>query len=132
MTRFDGQQVGAVFGFVSMTLSSLSNKKLLGIVFDTKAQTFRHKLYAAYKANRPPPAELPFNSSLPKKLVVLGWPIIERAGFEADDLMASYAHHLHGSKTATVLVSDKDLMQVVSDHTRMLDLLKDHLDEKLF
>ena len=124
-----GVQVGAVYGFASMILKTINtyNINYLGVVFDSKTPTFRHALYAAYKANRPtPPPELSIQFGLVREAcTAFGLPVIQQDGLEADDLMATYAHHLATKNRKTTFVSsDKDLMQLVSAHINMLDLVK--------
>lgn len=124
-----GVQIGAVYGFLSMVLKTInsSNINYLGIVFDSKTATFRHALYPAYKANRPPPPpELSTQFGLVKDAcIAFGLPIIQEDGLEADDLMATYAYHMaQENKRTTFISSDKDLMQLISPHINMLDPVK--------
>ena len=96
---------------------------LIGVVFDHPGPTFRDDLYAEYKANRPKtPDELIVQSELARQLVdSLGLPLIERAGLEADDLLAALA--LEAAKRGhrvTVVSSDKDLLQILRDGVTVL------------
>ena len=95
LTTSQGVPTGAVFGFVQMLLKVMKDARpqYLAVVYDAKGPTFRHQLYPAYKANRPPldPA-LKTQLPLVRQLVTaLGLPAVEMEGFEADDLMASLA-----------------------------------------
>jgi DNA polymerase-1 len=124
-----GVQVGAVYGFLSMILKIINanNINYLGVVFDSKAPTFRHTLYSAYKANRPPPPpELSIQFGMVKDAcIAFDLPVIQKDGLEADDLMATYAHHMaQENRHTTFISSDKDLMQLISPHINMLDPVK--------
>ncbi len=100
----------------------------LAVIFDKSGKTFRNDIYPQYKANRPPaPEDLVPQFGLIKQAVrAFGVPSIEQEGFEADDLIATYA--LQAEKigaTVRIVSSDKDLMQLVSDHIAMYDSMKD-------
>ena len=123
------EPVGAVYGFVSMLLTLLQghHPTKLGIVFDVSRATFRQTLYPDYKINRlAPPPELVSQFALVREACqAFGLPILERPGFEADDLIASYVADAATSNTPVTLVSsDKDLMQLISPLTRMWDPMK--------
>ena len=114
-----GFATNAIYGFLT-TLKKLNDKegiKYLGIVFDTKAPTFRHKMYSAYKANRKPmPEDLVTQVPVLKKVLrALNTPCFEKPGFEADDILGSLAGLAEKKGIHTVIVSsDKDLFQLVN------------------
>ncbi len=129
-TRPDGTPVGAVFGFCSMLLKFLANPELskcVVVVFDAGRETFRHTLYADYKANRPPAPEdlIPQFPLFREACLAFNLPVVEKVGFEADDVIATYAEQAKTKGCEVVIVSaDKDLMQLIDDHVTMIDPLK--------
>ncbi|MDR3519003.1 MAG: DNA polymerase I [Azospirillaceae bacterium] len=129
MTRADGTPVNAVLGFTNMLLRLLADLKAqaVAVVFDAKRENFRNRIYPAYKANRPPaPEELVPQFALIREAVeAFCLPSIELEGYEADDLIATYARlGREAGRAVTIVSSDKDLMQLVCDGVRMLDPLK--------
>ncbi|MSO88703.1 MAG: DNA polymerase I [Rhodospirillaceae bacterium] len=128
-TRSDGTPTGAVYGFVNMLLKLLTDTAAnhLAVIFDAGQRSFRNDIYAGYKANRPEvPAELVPQFALVREATrALNLPAIEEAGFEADDLIASYARAAEkAGADVTIVSSDKDLMQLVGDRIAMLDPIK--------
>jgi DNA polymerase-1 len=129
MSRPDGTPVNAVFGFTSMLFRLMQDRPGddLVVVFDAGRTTFRNDLYDKYKANRaePPPELVPQFALVREAARAFGLPVAEVAGFEADDLMASYAK-LAGAaaEPVTIVSSDKDLMQLVGDGVEMWDPMK--------
>ncbi len=128
-TRADGTPTGAVYGFVNMLLKLLTDTDAnrLAVIFDAGQRSFRNDIYAGYKANRPEvPAELVPQFALVREATrALNLPAIEEAGFEADDLIASYARAAErAGADVTIVSSDKDLMQLVGDRIAMLDPIK--------
>ena len=125
-----GLPTNAAFGFTSMLLKVLRDHKPDGVavVFDTKRPTFRHKLYADYKANRPTmPDDLAAQIPYIKKIVEgFRIPTLEKEGFEADDLIGTIAKKAEKDGLEVVIVSgDKDLLQLVSEKVTALDTMKD-------
>src|ERR1700686_3897574 len=132
--KSDGLQVNAVLGFCNMLWKLLremppdNRPTHLAIVFDKSEITFRNKLYPDYKAHRPPaPDELIPQFPLIREAVrAFDLPCLEQAGFEADDLIATYVREAcERGATATIVSSDKDLMQLVTDCVTMYDTMKD-------
>jgi DNA polymerase-1 len=129
MTRPDGTPVNAVYGFTTMLMKLLLDNKCshLAVIFDAGRETFRNKIYPEYKAHRPePPEELIPQFGLIRDAVrAFGVPSIEIPGYEADDLIATYAK-LAAAEGVEVVIwsSDKDLMQLVRDGVSMMDPLK--------
>ena len=132
--KSDGLQLNAVFGFCNMLWKLLRDMKPdekpthLAVVFDKSEKTFRTKMYPDYKAHRPdPPDDLRPQFGLIRDAVhAFGLPCLEQDGFEADDLIATYVRQAgEAGATATIVSSDKDLMQLVNDGVVMLDTMKD-------
>jgi DNA polymerase I len=132
--KSDGLQVNAVLGFCNMLWKLLrdmppdNRPTHLAIIFDKSEITFRNKLYPDYKAHRPPaPDELIPQFALIREAVrAFDLPCLEQAGFEADDLIATYSREAGArGATATIVSSDKDLMQLVTDKVTMFDTMKD-------
>ncbi|NRA86645.1 MAG: DNA polymerase I [Rhizobiales bacterium] len=134
--KSDGMPIGAVSGFCNMLWKLIQNARTpegpshLAVIFDAKGKTFRNEIYKEYKAHRPPaPEDLVPQFPIIKELVrAFHVPSIEKVGFEADDIMATYAKHAvaEGMKV-TLVTSDKDLMQLVNDDVDMLDTMKNKL-----
>jgi DNA polymerase-1 len=100
----------------------------LAVVFDHSEATFRNKLYADYKAQRPEPPEdlIPQFPLVRKAAIAFGQPALEMPGFEADDLIATYSRQAAAKGARVSIVSaDKDLMQLVNDQICLLDTVKD-------
>ena len=132
--KSDGLQINAVLGFCNMLWKLLNEMKPeerpthLAVIFDKSGKTFRTDFYPEYKAQRPDvPADLIPQFPLIREAVrAFDIPCLEQAGFEADDLIATYARLACEAKaTATIVSSDKDLMQLVNDCVTMYDTMKD-------
>src|SRR5215470_350023 len=132
--RSDGLQLNAVYGFCGMLLKLLRDMKPeerpthLAVVFDKSEKTFRTEMYPDYKAHRPdPPDDLRPQFPLIREAVrAFDLPCLEQQGFEADDLIATYAREAcEVGATVTIVSSDKDLMQLVNDCVIMYDTMKD-------
>ncbi len=129
MTRPDGTPVNAVYGFTNMLMKLIGDTDAdhVAVVFDTARRTFRNDLYPDYKANRPaPPEELIPQFALVREATrALNVATVEMAGYEADDLLATYARLAReAGAEVTIVSSDKDLMQLVGDGVTMLDAMK--------
>src|SRR5262245_36351329 len=132
--KSDGLQVNAVLGFCNMLWKLLRDMKPeerpthLAVVFDKSERTFRTEMYPDYKAHRPdPPDDLRQQFGFIREAVhAFDIPCLEQQGFEADDLIATYVREAcaAGAK-ATIVASDKDLMQLVTDCVVMYDTMKD-------
>jgi len=132
--KSDGLQVNAVLGFCNMLWKLLrdmppdNRPTHLAIVFDKSEVTFRNKLYPDYKAHRPPAPDdlIPQFALIREAVRAFDLPCLEQAGFEADDLIATYAREAgECGATTTIVSSDKDLMQLVTDKVTMYDTMKD-------
>ncbi|PKQ09862.1 MAG: DNA polymerase I [Alphaproteobacteria bacterium HGW-Alphaproteobacteria-12] len=131
--KSDGMPVGAVAGFCNMLYKLIEDTKdefdptHLAVIFDASSKTFRNDIYPEYKANRTePPEDLRPQFSLVRDATrAFGVPCIEKLGYEADDLIATYARLAHeAGARVTIVSSDKDLMQLVNDNVDMLDTMK--------
>src|SRR5690348_13357735 len=132
--KSDGLQVNAVLGFCNMLWKLLAEMKPdekpthLAVVFDKSEKTFRTDFYPEYKAHRPDlPEDLRPQFPLIRDAVrAFEIPCLEQAGYEADDLIATYARLACEAKaTTTIVSSDKDLMQLVGNGVIMYDTMKD-------
>ncbi|MGC1466319.1 MAG: DNA polymerase I [Pseudolabrys sp.] len=131
--KSDGLQVNAVLGFCNMLWKLLAEMKdpkptHLAVVFDKSEKTFRTDFYPEYKAHRPdaPDDLIPQFPLIRDAVRAFEIPCLEQAGFEADDLIATYARlACEVQATATIVSSDKDLMQLVNDCVLMYDTMKD-------
>ena len=129
MTNPDGVPVNAVFGFSKMLAKLLSDAgtSRFAVIFDTARVSFRNEIFPDYKANRSePPEELVPQFALIREATrAFNVPCIELPGFEADDLIATFARMAREEGHEVVIVSsDKDLMQLVGDRVSMLDPAK--------
>jgi len=129
----DGLPVGAVHGFCGMLwkllreTGELAPPTHMAVIFDYSARTFRSDLFDGYKANRPePPGDLIPQFPLVRDAVrAFNVACIEKEGYEADDLIATYAvQALDAGADVTIVSSDKDLMQIVSPGIIMYDTMK--------
>ena len=129
MTRPDGTPVNAVYGFTNMLIKLLADTESedVAVIFDTARKTFRNDIYPDYKANRPPPPEelIPQFDLIREATRAFNVPCIELAGYEADDLIATYARLARErGQEVTIVSSDKDMMQLVGEGVTMLDPVK--------
>ena len=129
MTRPDGTPVNAVFGFCNMLLKLMDDAEAdaMAVIFDAGRRSFRNDIYPEYKAHRPPAPEdlVPQFALIREATRAFGQPSIELEGYEADDLIATYARLAREAGWQVVIVSsDKDLMQLVRPGVEMLDPMK--------
>ncbi len=129
MTRPDGTPVNAVYGFTTMLMRLVEDTDAdrIAVVFDVARTTFRNDIYADYKANRPdPPPELVPQFALIREAVrALNLQVAELPGYEADDIIATYARQAAGlGAEVTIISSDKDLMQLVDERISLFDPVK--------
>jgi DNA polymerase-1 len=138
LTNPNGVPVGAVYGYTTMLwklakdLNDAEEPTHLAIILDHSSQSFRNEIYDQYKANRPePPEDLRPQFPLIRDATrAFSLPCIEMEGFEADDLIASYAEAaVREGWDVTIVSSDKDLMQLVREPAEgprvdMLDTMK--------
>ncbi len=131
--RKDGMPVGAVAGFCNMlnrlleTAQSDGAVSHLAVIFDHARRTFRHDIYPEYKANREAPPEdlIPQFGAIRDAVRAFNVPAIEKEGFEADDVIATFARIAREHDAEVVIVSsDKDLMQLIRPGVTMLDPIR--------
>ena len=134
--KSDGLPTGAVSGFCSMLFKLLEDSRSddsihrpthFAVIFDSARKNFRNDIYSEYKANRSEAPEdlVPQFEYIRKSVEAFNLPSIELSNYEADDLIATYTKQIIkvGAKV-TVISSDKDLMQLVSDKVRLYDPMK--------
>ena len=125
LTNAAGQNISALFGFFRNLHAVFEHYKpqLLIAAFDSKTLTFRHKMYAEYKAtrNKTPEdlhAQVPWIEDI---LNALGVPVLQCDGYEADDIIATVTKKcVESGRTCRILSGDKDLMQLVDANTQIL------------
>lgn len=130
LSNSKGLPTNAVFGFTKMLLKLIKEKapEYVVIFFDAKGPTFRHKIFEAYKANRPPMPEdlsvqIPYIKDITSGFNITG---IEMPGFEADDLMGTFARMAEEAGFfVTMITGDKDFTQLVTDRVTIWDPMKD-------
>jgi DNA polymerase-1 len=129
LTNPEGQPVGAVLGFTNMLQKMLTDLQApyIAVIFDAAKANFRNDIYDEYKANRPPAPDdlIPQFPMFREATEAFGVPAIELEGYEADDLIATYAKLAkEQGRKVTIVGVDKDLMQLVDDHVRLYDPIK--------
>jgi len=124
----DGFPTNAVFGFAKMLAKVIREEEpdAVAVVFDPPGGSFRNELYPDYKANRDSqPEDLSAQFPVARELVeAQGIPLLEVAGFEADDLIATLVRHAPREVEVTIVSTDKDLMQLVDERISLLDNVK--------
>ena len=130
LTSPSGMPTNAVYGFTTMLLKLLreTRPQYIGVVFDAPGPTFRDELFEPYKANRPSmPDDLSAQFPLVHAVVAaFGLRALSIPGVEADDVIATLAEQMPAQGIDTVVITaDKDLMQVVGDHVRLWDTMRD-------
>ena len=117
-----GQFTGAIFGYCNMLLKLIENYKPTYIIatFDRKAPTFRKEIYDGYKATRKPmPPELAMQIQPMKEILsLMNIPILEKDGYEADDIIGTIAKKF--PQQTYIVTGDKDSLQLVDDSTTVL------------
>ena len=134
--KSDGLPVGAVSGFCNMLFKLLEDSKSkdnkerpthFAVIFDSARKNFRNDIYTDYKANRSeaPDDLIPQFDFIRKSVLAFNLPSIEQLNFEADDLIATYIDQINqiGAK-ATIVSSDKDLLQLYGENVRIFDPMK--------
>jgi DNA polymerase-1 len=132
LSNSKGQATNAIYGFTRMLIKLMEDREpeYVGMFFDAKGPTFRHEIYAEYKANRPPmPEDLVSQLAYIKKITTgFNIPIIERQGFEADDLIGTCARKAEAAGFKVIMVTgDKDFKQLVTENALIWDPMKDKL-----
>ena len=130
LTNSAGEPTGALLGVANMLRRLLNDagSENIAVVFDAKGPTFRHEMYEQYKANRPPmPLELSQQIEPIHEVVrLLGLPLIQVTGVEADDVIGTLANHATARKIDCVIsTGDKDMAQLVNDHVSLINTMTD-------
>ena len=130
MNRPDGTPVNAVYGFCRMLAADILDKPEVdhvAMILDASGTTFRNEIYDQYKANRSEPPEdlIPQFPLIREAAKAFNVTVCELEGYEADDLIATYARMaLEAGGTCTIVSSDKDLMQLIRPGVEMMDPIK--------
>lgn len=124
LTNSEGLHTNAVYGFLNIMFKILEEEKpdYLTVAFDVSEPTFRHKMYDAYKGTRKPMAsELKEQVPLMKEMLrAMGVTVIEKGGYEADDLLGTIAKQSEAEGvTVSVVSGDRDLLQLASDNIKI-------------
>jgi DNA polymerase-1 len=130
LTNSRGEPTGALLGVANMLKRLLKEDKPdhIAVVFDARGPTFRHELYPEYKANRPPmPVELRKQvEQILEFTRLLGLPLLQVEGVEADDVIGTLSREAEESGMDCVIsTGDKDLAQLVSDRTTLVNTMTD-------
>ncbi|MBQ7969097.1 MAG: DNA polymerase I [Clostridia bacterium] len=125
LTTKEGLHTNAIYGFVNILLKNMQQlaPHYCAVAFDLKAPTFRHKQYSEYKAGRhATPEELLMQMPYAKQAAkALGFVVLEKEGYEADDILGTLARMGDKSGIETyVLTGDRDSLQLISDNTKVL------------
>jgi DNA polymerase-1 len=122
LTNDKGQPTQAVFGFTTMLIKAIADftPKYIAVAFDLPAPTFRHKMYDGYKATRKKmPEELAVQLPILKEeLSLMGIAVVEKAGYEADDIIGTLSRD--ESVMTYVITGDRDSFQLISDTTKVV------------
>ena len=132
LSNAKGLPTNAVFGFTAMLRKLIQDQKpdYIGVAFDLEGPTVRHEQYQAYKATRKPMPEdlvlqIPYIRRVCEAFCV---PVVSHAGYEADDVIGTLALKATQQGIDCIIVtSDKDMLQLVSDHVQVLDTAKEVL-----
>ncbi|MBT3917213.1 MAG: DNA polymerase I [Rhodospirillaceae bacterium] len=129
MNRPDGTPTNAVYGFTQMLLKLVDDTDAdhIAVIFDRARKTFRSDIYKDYKAHRPPPPDdlIPQFELVREATRAMNIPAVDMEGYEADDLIATYAKQAaEAGANVTVVSTDKDLMQCVGPKIKMFDAMK--------
>jgi DNA polymerase-1 len=129
LTTSDGTPTNAVSGFTSMLLKLIDDTDAshVAVILDAARKSFRNDIYPEYKAHRPPAPEdlVPQFPLIRDAVRAMNVACIEREGYEADDIIATYARRAAAEGyQVTIVSSDKDLMQLVDDRISLWDAMK--------
>ena len=122
-------RIARVLGFSRMLTQLLDDPEVdhVAVILDAGRTTFRNEIYKEYKAHRPEPPEdlIPQFPLIREAAAAFGMPSVELSGYEADDLIATYARlAVEQGATCTIVSSDKDLMQLIRPGVDMMDPIK--------
>jgi DNA polymerase-1 len=130
LSNSSGMPTNAVYGFTRMLMKLINERSpaYAAMCFDAKGPTFRHEMYADYKANRPPMPEdmavqIPFIKDVTRAFQV---PVFEQKGVEADDIIGTLARLAERAGFEVIMVTgDKDFVQLVTEKTILWDPMKE-------
>ena len=124
LTTKDGRYTNAIYGFMNIfyKLCDELHPDSVAFAFDLKAPTFRHKMYDEYKAGRKPmPPELAEQMPVLKDLLrALGYKIVTKEGYEADDILGTLAFSCKEGDECYIATGDRDSLQLVGDNVKVL------------
>ena len=124
LTTKDGRYTNAIYGFMNIfyKLCDELHPDSVAFAFDLKAPTFRHKMYDEYKAGRKPmPPELAEQMPVLKDLLMaLGYKIVTKEGYEADDILGTLAFSCKDGDECYIATGDRDSLQLVGDNVKVL------------
>ncbi len=124
LTTKDGQFTNGIYGFMNILIKLMEECQpdRVAVAFDLKAPTFRHKMYDQYKAGRKGmPDELRSQMPILKELLTaLGYKVVEKEGYEADDILGTLSAQCKGDDLCFIATGDRDSLQLVSDNTKVL------------
>jgi len=134
LSTSSGFPTNAIYGFTSMLFKFIKDydPKYIAMVFDSKTRTFRSDIYPLYKANRdkPPDDLIPQFDKIFDIVNAFSIPIVQKDGFEADDLIGTIARENEDKDIDIVLVTgDKDFYQLVSPNIKLLDTMKNKVTD---
>ena len=124
LTNSEGLHTNAVYGFLNILFKILEEEKpnYLTVAFDVSQPTFRHEMFAEYKGTRKPMAdELREQVPVMKEMLkAMGITVIEKGGYEADDLLGTIAKRSEAlGKDVSIVSGDRDLLQLATDHIKI-------------
>ena len=124
LTTKDGRFTNAIVGFLNilLKLNETAQPDAVAFAFDLKAPTFRHEMYDGYKAGRKGmPPELAQQMPVLKELLQkLGYTIVEKEGYEADDILGTLSHSIGADDFCYIATGDRDSLQLVRDNVSVL------------
>ena len=132
LTAPDGSPTNAIYGVLNMLrrLHHDVKAEYCAVIFDAKGENFRHKLFAEYKATRPPMPEnlRPQRQMLPELVELMGWRVLQIAGVEADDVIGTLAKHAEAQGMRVIIsTGDKDMAQLVNEHITLVNTMKNEI-----
>lgn len=120
----DGRYTNGIYGFMNIFLSLLerTNADCAAVAFDLKAPTFRHKMYDGYKAGRKPAPKELIEQFEPLKEILssLGYTVVEKEGYEADDILGTLSRQVKTGDFCYIATGDRDSLQLVKDNVHVL------------
>lgn len=129
LSNTKGLPTNAIYGFTQMLLKVIKQHQpdYLAVIFDSKAPTFRSEVYKEYKANRPamPETLVPQIPYIKKITEGYRFAILERDGYEADDLIGTIAKGVESEVDVVIITGDKDILQLVDDRIEVYDPMKE-------